>query len=127
VRDHREQLRPAFVSGSQIPEFEDGNTKPDRNLFLEEIHSRRLFKASFKQTGGHWTEMRSVTGGGVSPGSCCPPPPPPIIMLHSPESCPELCQAIDCYALWSSQLDKPRGLKVTHEAKEFQGSSPPGV
>ena len=31
------------------------------------------------------------------------------------------------YALWSSQLDKPRGLKVTHEAKEFQGSSPPGV
>jgi hypothetical protein len=32
-----------------------------------------------------------------------------------------------CYALWSSQLDKPRGLKVTHEAKEFQGSSPPGV
>ena len=32
-----------------------------------------------------------------------------------------------CYALWSSQLDKPKGLKVTHEAKEFQGSSPPGV
>jgi hypothetical protein len=32
-----------------------------------------------------------------------------------------------CYALRSSQLDKPRGLKVTHEAKEFQGSSPPGV
>jgi hypothetical protein len=32
-----------------------------------------------------------------------------------------------CYALWSSQLDKPRGLKVTHEAKEIQGSSPPGV
>jgi hypothetical protein len=33
---------------------------------------------------------------------------------------------ISCYALWSSQLDKPKGLKVTHEAKEFQGSSPPG-
>jgi hypothetical protein len=32
-----------------------------------------------------------------------------------------------CYALRSSQLDKPKGLKVTHEAKEFQGSSPPGV
>jgi hypothetical protein len=31
-----------------------------------------------------------------------------------------------CYALWSSQLDKPKGLKVTHEAKEFQGHSPPG-
>jgi hypothetical protein len=36
-------------------------------------------------------------------------------------------QEIECYALWSSQLDKPKGLKVTHEAKEFQGSSPPGV
>lgn len=30
------------------------------------------------------------------------------------------------YALQSSQLDKPKGLKVTHKAKEFQGSSPPG-
>jgi hypothetical protein len=34
---------------------------------------------------------------------------------------------LSCYALRSSQLDKPKGLKVTHEAKEFQGSSPPGV
>jgi hypothetical protein len=33
----------------------------------------------------------------------------------------------NCYALRSSQLDKPKGLKVTHEAKEFQVSSPPGV
>jgi hypothetical protein len=32
-----------------------------------------------------------------------------------------------CYALRLSQLDKLKGLKVTHEAKEFQGSSPPGV
>jgi hypothetical protein len=32
-----------------------------------------------------------------------------------------------CYALRSSQLDKLKGLNVTHEAKEFQGSSPPGV
>jgi hypothetical protein len=36
-------------------------------------------------------------------------------------------EKVTCYALQSSQLDKPRGLKVTHEAKEFQGSSPPGV
>jgi hypothetical protein len=34
---------------------------------------------------------------------------------------------LNSYALRSSQLDKPKGLKVTHEAKEFQGSSPPGV
>ena len=33
----------------------------------------------------------------------------------------------ECYTLWSSQLDKPKDLKVTHEAKEFQGSAPPGV
>jgi hypothetical protein len=31
------------------------------------------------------------------------------------------CFSVDqaCHALWSSQLDKPRGLEATHEAKSF--------
>jgi hypothetical protein len=28
-----------------------------------------------------------------------------------------------CHTLWSSQLDKPRGLEATHEAEEFHGNS----
>ena len=33
----------------------------------------------------------------------------------------EYCSSIkkECHALWSSQLDRPRGLEATHEAKSF--------